>query len=297
MVDFAALSKRRVVSRPSVALLLLAQAVGCGRGKTAATLTPAETLDGVLAPANLVASLRRAGGGHYHATTTLRADLAAPPAVDTGKPVAPSTITTTTDVWMDGAGNFRLVESNDQDGGREIVRAGGDIAVALRYGKLMRRPAQDAESNRLLAEALGGPWTAWELVRRQVDVQAETGAGFRLRLGKRQPELPAGFPASEGLRAWRGSIEVKAVDGQLKLDSSSHLVPAMACKATFAAQRDQVPIAGEVAVTATLEQVGQVPAITMPEAEALRTRQRTILEERALLGGVTAGAGRAEKAP
>jgi hypothetical protein len=56
--------------------------------------------------------------------------------------------------------------------------------------------------------------------------------------------------------------------------------------------RDQLAIAGDVAVSAAVDQVGQVAAIAMPEAEALRLRQRTILEEKALLGNLGAAAAR-----
>jgi len=63
---------------------------------------------------------------------------------------------------------------------------------------------------------------------------------------------------------------------------------AFACKTAFQAVRDQLPVEGEVAVSATLDQVGKVADIAMPEAETLHVRQRTILEERALLGGLSA---------
>jgi hypothetical protein len=279
--------------RAAAALAFLV-AAGCGRGKSAARLPPAETLDGALSPSSLAAGLRRAGGGHFHATTLLRADVASAPPSAAGKPASPAAVTTTTDLWMDQAGNFRLVESNDQDGGREIVRVGGEIAVALRYGKTIRRPVQDTESNRVLAEALGGPWSAWEMVRRQVDVQPDGGV-FRFKLGYRLASLPAGFLAAEGLRRWRDSVLVKSIEGQATLDAATQLPSALTCKAAFEAVREQVPIVGEVAVSAALDQLGKVPKLEMPDADLLRTRQRTILEERALLGGISAAAGRAQQ--
>lgn len=272
---------------------MLALAPACGGAKRAATLPPAELLDGILAPANLVASLRQAGGGHFHATTLLAADVPAN-AAGAGKPAAPSSVTTTTDLWMDDVGNFRLLESNDQDGGREVVRVDGEIAVALRYAKLVRRPAQEAEANRILAEAMGGPFTAWEIIRPQVEVAAD-GATYRFKLGERK-SVPGGSSPAEGLRAWRGSVVVKTLEGGATLDSGRKLPSALACKASFQAAREQVPITGEVAVAATFSEVGKVAKVAMPEAEPLRTRQRTALEERALLGGVTAAAGRVEQA-
>ncbi len=275
--------------RAPAALILVLVAAGCGRAKTAAGLSPVESLDGALAPSAFVANLRKAGGGHFHATARFRADAAARAQPDDGaKAASPPAVTTTTDLWMDKAGNFRLSESNDQDGGRDIVRVGGEIAAALRYGRMVRRPAQDAESNRLLAEALGAPWAVWEVVRRQVEVEGAGQGAFRCKLGGRLTNLPAGFPASVGLRKWRDTVLVKGLDGQVALDAAGKLPLAFACKTNFQAVRDELPIAGEIAVSATLDEVGKVADIVMPEAETLHLRQRTALEERALLGGLGA---------
>jgi hypothetical protein len=266
--------------------------VGCGQKKTAAARSGLESLDGDLAPAALAAALRKAGGGHVHATAFFHIDTGAKAEPGDGKAASPPAVTTTTDLWMDKQGNFRLVESNDQDGGREIVRVGGEVSVALRYGKMIRRTAQDPENARFLAEALGAPWAAWEIVRRQVEVdEARDAAGqgaYRLRLGSRLAPLPAGFPAAEGLRRWRDTVDARTIEGQATVDFGSHLPLAFACKTTFQAVRDQLSISGEVSVSAALDQVGKVAAVAMPEAETLHVRQRTILEERALLGGLGA---------
>ena len=269
---------------------------GCGQKKTAAVRSGLETLDGALAPAGFAAAMRKAGGAHLHSLALFRIDAAgkADPG-DGAKPASPPTITTTTDLWMDKHGNFRLLDSNDQDGGREIVRVGSEVAVALRYGKTIRRSAQDTENTRLLAEALGTPWSAWEIVRRQVEVDEARVGAYRLKLGNRLANLPAGFPPTEGLRKWRDTVEVKTLEGQATLDPGSQLPLAFECKTTFRAVRDQLPIAGEVAVSAALDQVGLVADIAMPEAEALHVRQRTVLEERALLGGLGASLPSATK--
>ena len=271
-------------------VLVVVAIAGCRRTKATAELPPVEVLDRALAPASLAAVLRKSGGGHYHATALFRVEPAGKAAADDGaKPASPAAITTTTDLWMDKLGNFRLSESNDQDGGREIVRVGGEVAVALRYGKMIRRPAQDAENARFLTEALGAPWAAWETVRRQVEAEQSDRADYRLKLGGRLAELPAGFPPPEGLRKWRESVLVKALDGQTTLAGGGDSLPlAFTCKANFQGLRDGVAIAGEIAVVATLEDVGKVAAIAMPEADTLHPRQRTVLEERALLGGLGA---------
>jgi hypothetical protein len=271
-------------------------AAGCGQKRAVVAHSGLETLDAALAPAGFAAALRKAGGGHLHATALFHVDTGskADPG-DGSKPASPSAVTTTTDLWMDKQGNFRLVESNDQDGGREIVRVGGEVAVALRYGKMIRRSAQDSENTRFVAEALGAPWAAWEIVRRQVEVDDAGQGAYRLRQSSRLVDLPAGFPAAEGLRKWRDTVDVKTLEGQATVDLGTHLPLAFACKTAFQAVRDQLPIAGEVNVAAALDQVGRVADLAMPEAEPLHVRQRTILEERALLGGLGASLSSAAK--
>ena len=285
---------RTSLSHTLLAAAFVVAAAGCGPKKAAIVRSGLETLDGALAPAGFAAALREVGGAHLHASVLFRVDAKIDPG-DGAKPASPSTITTTTDLWMDKQGNYRLVESNDQDGGREIVRVGREVAVALRYGKMIRRAAQDSENARFLAEALGGPWSAWEIVRRQVEVDEAGKGAYRLRLGNRLADLPAGFPPAEGLRKWRDSVEVKALEGQATLAPGSQLPLAFACKTVFRVVRDQLPIAGEVAVSAALDQVGKVGDIAMPETEPLRMRQRTVLEERALLGGLGASLSSAAK--
>jgi hypothetical protein len=275
-------------------------AVGCSRSTPAAASKPDQALDTALFPATWAASLQAAGGGHFHATTRLRADVARKASPDDGsQPASPAEATTTTDLWVDPQGSFRLLEENDQDGGREIVRVGGEVAVALRYGKMMRRQERDIESARFLAEALGGPWAAWELVRRQVRVEDAGQGSLRFGLADRARALPAGFPPPQGLRKWRDSVLVKSLTGQAALDARGKLPLAFACRAAFLATRDDVPIAGEIEVDAKLTDVGQVARLALPDAGTLPMRQRTVLEERALLGGLPAAAnvGRGRASP
>ena len=267
--------KRVRLHQPTVALLLLAAWVGCGRGKRAEVRPADQELDAAVQPAALVSSLRRMAGGHFHATARFRVNPAVGP--DAG---SRDDITTTTDLWIDKQGNFRLSESNDQDGGREVVRVGPELAVALRYGKVIRRPAQDPEPQQFLEEGVGSPSAAWDTVRRFVAVEP---AGHRaFRLGKIAQPGPTPIAAT-ALRKWRETVEVQTLVGDARLDASGGL-QAFSLSARFRALRDGTPIEGEIAVAATVDEV--VTPITMPAAEPLQARERTILEERALLGGL-----------
>ena len=54
-------------------------------------------------------------------------------------------------------------------------------------------------------------------------------------------------------------------------------------EAEFTARQGDKPVRGRIRVEANTEKTGQVAAVKPPKAEELKPRQRTILEERALL--------------
>lgn len=262
-------------SRILATLLLAAAWPSCSRGKRSEVQPPDQELDAALRPATLVSGLRRVAGAHFHATSTFRVNASGGP--DAG---AKDSITTTTDLWIDKQGNFRLAESNDQDGGREVVRVAGELAVALRYGKFIRRPAQDPEPQRFLEEGVGAPSAAWDIVRRFVEVVPAGSRGFRL---SKAAEPRAELAASTPLRKWRETVDVQSLVGDAQLDASGGL-QTFSLASHFRAVRDGTPIEGELAVAASVD--AAVAPVIMPVAETLPARQRTILEERALLGGL-----------
>jgi hypothetical protein len=85
------------------------------------------------------------------------------------------------------------------------------------------------------------------------------------------------------LRKWRETVEVQSLVGDAQFDANGGL-QTCSLASHFRAMRDGTPIEGELAVAATVDAV--VAPVTMPAAETLPARQRTILEERALLGGL-----------
>jgi hypothetical protein len=186
---------------------------------------------------------------------------------------------------MDRHGNYRLVETNDRDGGREVVLHGRELALALRYGKLVRRPAQEPEPTRYLEEALGGPWAAWELVRRFARVESADGRTFTLTraASPRAPE-PGEAKAGGPLRRWRGTVEVSAVDGKAELHPETGALLSVALEARFTLRRDETPLEGSLKVDLRTSDIGETPVLAPPLAEDLPVRQRTIQEEKALLG-------------
>jgi hypothetical protein len=259
-------------------LLTTLASVGCSRGPAPEARARQATLEEAVGPAFFAEALRRAGGAHYHGTARFAAGLATP---DDG-------VTTTTDVWVDRARNFRVAETNDRDGGRDVVLAGRELFVALRYGKMIRRVAEEPEPTKMLEEALGAPWAAWEIARPWAAVEsgASSGGGteYRFSRAKVRTEDPA-RDAQKGLRAWRADVVVDALSGRALVDAKGALEE-IELAATFTTKRDGHDLKGAIAVKGALSDGGTTALITAPEAEDLALRQRIMPEQRELLGGL-----------
>jgi hypothetical protein len=270
------------LAAPIVALVaLIPLGAGCGRHGAAPPPKQAAVADAV-SPAFLGEALRKLGGGHYHATTKYAVGK-------TG--AAPQAITTTTDVWLDHTGNWRLREENDRDGGREVVLTGRELSVALRYGRMIRRVAEEPEPTRLLEEGLGGPWAAYELCAARLEVtpagpvEGGSAHGYTLALGTpaapAKPRLPL-----VGLRGWRGAATIDTLSGRAVVDDASGALLGFDLTATFQTKGESGPEQGTVEVHAAVSDRGATPAIERPAAEELSLRQRTVPEARELLQGL-----------
>jgi hypothetical protein len=276
--------------------VLLLAAGSCGRGRKQAA-EPAHKVAEVgqaLRPAFFSKALRDLGGAHFHGTVRFAV----------GPAGAPADVTTTTDVWLDRAGNYRLHEENDRDGGRDVVLFGRELSVALRYGKMIRRVAEDPEPGRLLEEALGAPWAAFELVAPHATV-ARTGAElyggakatvFELRLAEGGAGSAAGALAEArpeksaalvGLRAWRQGASIEALSGRAIVDDATGALMKADLSARFSAKGEGgTAVQGTVDVHTLLSEVAATPTIARPDAEDLALRQRIVPEQRELLRGL-----------
>jgi len=258
--------------------------LACARGPDAEARRRTATLAEALRPAFFAAALGRAGGAHYHGTARLAAGTATP---DDG-------VTTTTDVWVDRARNYRLAETNDRDGGREIVRVGRELFVALRYGKMIRRVAEEPEPSKLLEEALGAPWAAWELASAYAAIErggsplvgGAKATEYKLTRAATRTDDPAALATDKGLRAWRAGVVVNALTGRAVVDDASGALLQLDLTATFTTKRDGRDLAGSVEVHGALTDVSSTAAVTAPPSEDLALRQRTVPEQRELLAGL-----------
>jgi hypothetical protein len=258
---------------------------GCKRGKDQGSV-PAQkvtVLADALRPDALAAALKQIGGAHFHATSRFSAE----PAGGT-----PNAVTTTTDVWVDRSGNYRFREQNDRDGGREVVLYGRELAVALRYGKMVRRVAEEPEPSRLLEEALGAPFAVFDLVARRARVVragTELVGGARASVFELQPSDGRGAdkaPALEGLRKWRNNATIDALQGRVVVDDASGALVRCDLTAKFTTPGDPKPVEGTVDVHTMLSGVASTPPIERPPAEDLAMRQRTLPEQKELLRGL-----------
>jgi hypothetical protein len=267
-----------IVVLPLLPAILLA-ASGCSRS-AAPEARHTATLTEALRPAFFAEALRRAGGGHYHGTARFAAGLATP---DDG-------VTTTTDVWVDRARNFRVSETNDRDGGREVVLAGRQLFVALRYGKMIRRAAEEPEPTKLLEEAVGAPWAAWEIAAPWAAIESaasNTGVTeYRLARAAVRTEDPAARESQKGLRAWRADAVVDRLSGRAVVDDATGALKELELSAAFTAKRDGRDLKGTIDVKGALTDAGATAAVAPPEAEDLALRQRVVPEQRELLGGL-----------
>ena len=266
---------------------------GCRRGTSPPLAKPAVAVDEALRSEHFAESLLKLGRAHLRGVTQFQV---------TPEGGSPEQIRTETDVWVDEHGNWRLVELNDHDGGREIVRHGRELAVALRYGKMLRRTAEDPEPLHLLAEGTGGPWAAWELVR---EVTTVDDFGTEIQAGRKvhvynltkdrnpRPAQPLGDPTDR--RAWRRTLVPVTIEGKVTIDEVTHVPILAELRAHYTGTRHgpdgDKAITGSVEARASVEEIGTSPAITPPEAEDLPLRQRTVPEEKALLGGLPRSRG------
>lgn len=252
-------------------------------------VAPAEAVK----PDVLALALRKLAGAHYHATLKMAA----------GRPgAAPVEVTTTTDVWLDRAGNYKVHEDNDRDGGRDVVLYGRELAVALRYGKMIRRVAEEPEPARLLQQALGGPWAAFEIGNGRVQADGGTpelvgGARairYALSLGAGKATPP---PHAYGLRAWRTASAVTSVSGRAVIDDATGALMAIDLAVGFQAKGDSGEEQGQIEVHSALSDVASTPPIARPPADELVLRQRTVPEAKELLRGLAETGGRSTRNP
>lgn len=258
-------------------------AAGCGRRAREQARARTASLEQALRPSFFASAFRKMGGGHFHAT----ARFAVTPDGDTA-----DAVTTATDVWLDRVGNYRLTETNDRDGGRQVVLYGRELCTALRYGKMIRRVAEEPEPTQLLEEALGGVWAAWEVVAPAAAIERgpsqllEGASAAEYRVSKSDTLAPATAGERPALRKWRGTVAVQQLAGVILVDERSGALVKADLTGAFTLTQDRRPMKGEVSVHAVLSDAAGVPPVERPAAEELALRQRIVPEQKEMLRGL-----------
>ena len=154
----------------------------------------------------------------------------------------------------------------------------------------MRRQAQEPEPTHLVEEALGGPAAAWEIARTFTRIdRRDDGGTLNIQFVKTAPG-PRPTPAT-ALRKWRGTVEGVAIAGQMLVDTKTHLPRSLHIDVQFTLNGEGQTMQGQIVVDAKLADVGLVTRVILPDAGDLQVRQRTILDERALLSDLPNAAG------
>ncbi len=227
---------------------------------------------------------KKLGAHRLEATSTLKIE---PP----GKPA--ETLEESYRLDSDGKGALHLVHENTRGGGTEAVVTGGELYVKARFGKFVRRRPEGDELDRLRAtvEGVAGDYLQvlerWLQVKEEGHLQVAGRAGVRLKLSA--TASPASGPReSDPGKAWRDSVAVRYVDGELILDAASGALLAARLEASYTFEREGVK--GPFSVTVSYKQTAaasEADAFGAPaEAVASPHRVRPMLDRQELLEGL-----------
>ena len=104
---------------------------------------------------------------------------------------------------------------------------GRELSVALRYGKMIRRVAEEPEPSRLLEEALGAPFAVFDLVARKARVARagnELVGGARATVFELQPSdgrRRGERRRSTGCASGGTTASIDALQGRMVVDDAT----------------------------------------------------------------------------
>jgi hypothetical protein len=194
----------------------------------------------------------------------------------------------TFDVAFDGK-SLRLRHENEQDYGFEAISTGNRLWVKPRYGKYVLRKIEGDELERLrkTAELPAAAWLRLFLPSLQV---AEAGraqvagrAGVKLTLSAK-PTAGAPLPTTEPGKAWRRTVQVKYLSGDVIVDAKTGVPLAVRLDAGFSFEREGKPLNATVAFKQTT--MAEPGAIEAPTDFVTLTRPRPMLDRQQLLEGL-----------
>lgn len=189
-------------------------------------------------------------------------------------------------IELDGPERFRAVVESSADYGREIIFAGGHLHLRPRHGRFHRR-APDATDeparlrDQIYAELHGNLdlFATGLAVRDGGDTDMDGRPVRRVELAR--VEVPhRRRPSAAPQHAWRSSIEVEELSGEILLDRETGVPLAATLDGVVHARRDGRLLRMRVSVEHGIETIGEPVTVTPPEdwvATSIRSRE---LEER-----------------
>lgn len=197
-------------------------------------------------------------------------------------------------------GDYHAIAVNSADYGREVIALGGKLYLRPRYalwhGRAPEVPDEADAIRDQLAAVLGD---YLELCARGLEVsdkgavQAAGRAAHRLELKLAPRPLPVPR-AAVTQRAWRDTVVVKALTGEVTLDDELGVALAGKLAAEVAFTRDGKPLTMTLAVSHTVLPIA-APAIAPPPAEqtvATPERAREVDDRNMLLQGIAPPQGK-----
>lgn len=262
---------------------------------------PAETVDVERAaadPAALVRALRlphhRVGellGAHvYRATSSVDVSVTGGEGGQGG--VTPGEkLDVTARIEYADPGHFRAVVDNSADYGREIVLSDGHLYLRPRHGAFHRRAPESEQEpagwrDDIYSELSGHlQLFAPGLAVRDggaAEVAGRPARRIELSLASEPRQVRVG---SNPQRAWRSSVEVESLSGEILLDSQTGVPLRARIEGVARARRDERPVRIHVIVEHEIEAIGQPVTIAAPpEEQWVNTPVRSSeLKERELL--------------
>lgn len=190
---------------------------------------------------------------------------------------------------------YHAVANNNQDYGREVFYAGGNMYLRARYGKYHKRPpADEDEPARVRSEifaTLGAYFEPLAAGAELTDRGAVTHAGrdarkIEIKTAPTQREMPAQKLTQ---RKWREQATVRSVSGEVLIDAEYGVPLQAEIEGVLVYSQDGTPSEMAIKVSYAISDIGGAVTITPPAADKTvdtPTRLEEVDERDELLEGI-----------
>jgi hypothetical protein len=269
-----------------------------GLGGLVASADPVEPVDVERAAADPAALVRAVRVPHHRVGQSLgphvfRATSSVDVTVSGGsEPDAHEKLDVTARIEYAEPQRFRALVENSADYGREIILTDGQLYLRPRYGAFHRRPPGDEHEPAGWRDDIYGELAGHlELLAVGLAVRdggaADVGGRPARRIELARAEVPRELrTAASPQRAWRSTIEVESLSGEIFLDRETGVPLRARLEGVARARRDQRLVRMHVVVEHSIEAIGQAVAITAPPAQQwvdTPVRSREVAEREHLL--------------